>query len=135
MDFTNSRILNIAGFLIFWICAAIDLIGFKQVKNELCLILGIVAASSLAISSLGFAFYRKSLVETITLYLPLNIVIFELLLYAIPYDRKWFFLYATKFIQDLQLGSIVTNFSLFVTCLTIISVRAIFIIRETIAKD
>jgi hypothetical protein len=112
LDESSGKMILQAGLGIFWTCAALDLIGLRFISGGISLVQGVIAIISLSSATIGFAIYKKSLFEALTLFLPINLICFECLLLSIPWDQKWFFRYASVFVDVLGLGKIVTNFFL-----------------------
>jgi len=118
LDESTGKMILRVGLVIFWISASLDLIGLRLISGEISLVQGVVAVISLSSASIGYAIFKKSYFEAVTFFLPVNLICFECLLLSIPWDHKWFFRYASVFVDILGLGKIVTNFFLLlVSCI------------------
>jgi hypothetical protein len=126
--------LLIPGLSIFWYAAAF---GMRHlIPNGL--IGGIVITLAILFAGFGFLLLRLeknsnpgAMLDSLLLFLSVNLFLFEISLYFNPYPNYWWTRQATDWIAMLGLGNMITNELVFAVSFLFLSVRiALFILKR-----
>ncbi len=139
MDFTAEKQIGLAlvvsGLTVFWSAAAFGM--HHLIPNGL--IDGIVITIALMFATLGFVLLKidknlnlRTVLDSVFLFLSLNIFLFEISLYFNPYPNYWWTRQAADWIALIGLGNLITNELAFVVSSLILSVRAALVIQKLI---
>lgn len=132
--------LGISGLAIFWSSIAFGI--HHIIRNWFYD--GIILTIALVVAAAGFVLIRvekdgflKAAFNSITLFLPFNILLFEIQLYFDPYPDPWWTRHATDWIAYIGLGKIITNEVVFIVCLCVLAARVsqIVLMRPTQADQ
>lgn len=98
---------------------------------------GIVDTLALLVATLGFFLLRidevsrkKAIIDAFTLFLGLNLLVFEIQLYFNPYPNYWWTHQAADWIAMIGLGNIITNEFVFLLAGTVVALRLLFVLAK-----
>jgi hypothetical protein len=123
--------LTVFGLVVFWSAVTF---GIRHIIPDGFLD-GIINTTALIVGTTGFFLlfferygYRKAILNSISIFLASNILVFEVQLYFNPYPDPWWTRQASDWLALLGLGHIITNELVFVVAFVIVTSRIILFI-------